>query len=982
MSDPNPLLSLSENGNHHFGLASVGFNANPLDVAISTGHIAESLEVSSCAPIIEFGINRLCLLSRLGYISATAREIDTLESALSTKGTPSISSKSRRALREYLDLLRNDLKGFTARAETTRGYRKDPPDHTLIATNKIGFELRSSLEQAIIIATQAGRDVVTSGDLYIGLARANKSSPTIKLIKRLTVRSAQQVIQNISTYDDEAHADIHECEGSGDGHNCYFLSDRLSASFSKAWLESGQGSRPITSLLLFKHLLSDPQSGIYKALNLTPMSLADISRRYLELCRKSQTARVQSSRAIAPADEDETTEGTKSPSFSSHPLFPALADVGTDLIALATIGELRPVIGRDGELRRLIRVLTSTQCSSALLTGESGVGKTSIVEGLAQLMAENHVPRSLLETEIFSLHASSLIGGTTYRGELETRYIKLLNELSQSPVKVILFIDEIHSIIQDSSFFGFIQALKPYLSSGKVRIIGACTDDEFSKYQNRARALFRRFELIRVERPTSELTREILKSSLPRIEGHHGVSFTPEAVEATVRLALRHLRDSSPPDSVLVLADRVAGIVREFLDENQENRAIGPAVDRAISRLSDKARELWGRGDVKQSLEIRLLTLPRLMALSEQVGEPDLETLKPNQITEADVRFGLAIIKGSKNPEFFRDRSSALSNLETHLNSRVVGQPLAVQLVANRVRTGMSVVASDERPKSIFLFVGPTGVGKTELAKALSSKLDCKLFRFDMSEYQEKHSVARLIGAPPGYVGYDEGGQLTEAVRKHPNSIVLLDEIEKAHPDISNLLLQLSDEGVVTDGRGVRVDFRDSIIILTSNVGTTAMRYRLSGFGGPPSKESSSTALMSHVVSQWSPEFYNRIDEVVVFKELTTTELENILQIYIDNTVEKLRTKYRNARVTLLPNAISEILRRLDTSFGARDLRRIFEVTVLVGIAKLDLDSKIRDDSKLFVDYELDKFTIKLRKPGGGKKAKTTPERVIANHHT
>ncbi|QKS17593.1 AAA family ATPase [Curtobacterium sp. Csp2] len=685
----------------------------------------------------------------------------------------------------------------------------------------------------------------------------------------------------------------------------------------------------------------------------------------------------------------------------------ALEQYGVDLTAIARSGKLDPVIGRDAEIRRVSQVLTRRTKNNPVLIGEPGVGKTAVVEGLAQRIVAGDVADSLKDKRLVSLDMSALIAGAKYRGEFEERLKAVLKEIDESDGQVITFIDELHTLMGAGGGEGSVAAsnmLKPMLARGELRLIGATTLDEYREYIEKDAALERRFQQVFVGEPTVEDTVAILRGLKERYEAHHKVTINDSALVAAASLSNRYISGRQLPDKAIDLIDEAASRLRMEIDSSPvEIDELKRTVDRlrveefalkqekddaSKARLETLRAELAGRQTLLDELEQRWqserASLNRIGELKQQLDElnmrsqraqreADYETVsrleygeKPrieaelaaaeqaesaermvnDSVTDEDIAAVIAQWTGIPMGRLLQGETEKLLHLETELGRRIIGQRSAVGTVSEAVRRTRAGISDPDRPTGSFLFLGPTGVGKTELAKALAEFLfddEKALVRIDMSEYGEKHSVARLIGAPPGYVGYEAGGQLTETVRRRPYSVVLLDEVEKAHPEVFDVLLQVLDDGRLTDGQGRTVDFRNTILILTSNLGSQFMTDL------SLSDEQREEAVRELVQQAFRPEFVNRLDDIVVFQALTSDDLGQIVSLYVDRLARRLSDRRLELAVT--PAARSWLADRgYDPVYGARPLRRLMQRQIDDRLARAILSGDVRDGDTVRVD--------------------------------
>jgi len=683
----------------------------------------------------------------------------------------------------------------------------------------------------------------------------------------------------------------------------------------------------------------------------------------------------------APSVKDEMQRGSYGKRGSSTP---ALDSYSRNLTQMALDGKLDPVIGREHEIQRVIQILSRRTKNNPCLIGEPGVGKTAVVEGLAQRIAAGDVPDTIADKRVMTLDLSGMVAGSKYRGEFEERIKKVIAEVVESK-DVLLFIDEIHTIIGAGGAEGALDAsniLKPSLARGELQLIGATTINEYRKYIEKDAALERRFQPVTVDEPSEEESIAILKGLRSRYEEHHKVEITDDALEAAVKLSARYINDRFLPDKAIDLIDEASSKVRLL---NYTKPAKVRTYEEQIDELEEEKEtaireEAYEKaGDIKKKQEKLKEKIRQTLEKWEKEKEIRKLTVGENEV--ADVVAGWTKIPVKKLAE---EESERLKNLENILHERVVGQEEAITAVSKAIRRGRIGLKDPKRPIGSFLFLGPTGVGKTELSKALAEAMfgtETSLIRVDMSEYMEKHSVSKMIGSPPGYVGYEEGGQLSEKVRRNPYSVILFDEIEKAHPDVFNILLQVLDDGHITDAQGRKIDFKNTIIIMTSNAGAeNIIAPKRLGFGvatdAKADHEFMKGRVMEEVKRLFKPEFLNRIDEIIVFHQLTKEHMKGIADIMLKG-IEK-RCKEQLGITLTVNEAAKELLidKGYDEKYGARPLRRTIQSLLEDKMAEEILDGKIKKSAGVEAGCEDGRLIFTVKKKAAARRKTAAPKAV------
>ncbi len=794
-----------------------------------------------------------------------------------------------------------------------------------------------SINLAIACAQEMGHTYIGSEHLLLGLLKEGKSV-------------ACGLLNNKNVTDEDIEQRLVEVVGKG-------LPTELSANDftprSKRILETaiyesrrmGQGYVGTEHLLMA--ILKEEDSYAVKFLQEMGISTREL---YME-CQRALSGEDVSSGWQGAANKANGAKGNSNTK--------TLDQFSKDLTAIARDQGLDPVIGRDKEIERVIQILSRRTKNNPCLIGEPGVGKTAIAEGLAQKIVENKVPEILRNKRVVSLDLSGMVAGTKYRGDFEERIKTALDEVLKAG-NVILFIDEIHTIVGAGAAEGAVDAaniLKPQLARGEIQIIGATTLNEYRKYIEKDAALERRFATVMVDEPTQEDAVKILQGLRDKYEAHHGVKITDEAILAAVKLSARYINDRYLPDKAIDLIDEASSRVRlrSFTAPPDMKE-----LENKLKELGDEKAAAINEQDFERAASLRDQEKELKQQLEEQKSQwQDKNSRERQVVTAEDIAYIISSMTGIPANQLTEEESERLLKLEEELHKRIIGQDAAVTAVAQAIRRGRVGLKDPKRPIGSFIFLGPTGVGKTELCKALAQCLfgdDDAMIRFDMSEYMEKHSVSRLVGSPPGYVGYDEGGQLTERIRRKPYSVVLFDEIEKAHPDVFNMLLQILDDGILTDSQGRRVSFKNAVIIMTSNIGARLLteKQKNLGFASAEQKQKDDAAVNEAVLAElkkaFRPEFLNRVDDIIVFNKLTSEDIQKIAKNMLQTLSD--RVKEMDITLTFTDAAVEHIAKAgFDEIYGARPLRRAIAAEIENRLSQEMLEGNVKAGDQIVCDW-------------------------------
>ena len=815
--------------------------------------------------------------------------------------------------------------------------------------NRISKSLDAAFARVTFDLTKADIRHSYKDFLALEILREESSSAFHILAERLKDWELRQLLQRITTL---VESQPHEEQSSP---------ERFMHSFRDTLIEKNSHNGIISSAHILREIASDTTTATSQALALYGITAQTIDSALEpnEESNEGQKSHIQFN-IFGQFNPDEPMEKNSDSKL--------IDKFGTDLTRLASEGKIDPVIGRDSEIERVIQILSRRKKNNPILIGEAGVGKSAIVEGLALRIASGKAPYSIRGKRIISIDINSLIAGTKYRGEFEERMQQLLDEL-RSATDTIIFIDEIHTIVGAGATQGSLDTaniLKPALARGELQTIGATTLDEFRENIESDAALERRFQKVMVEPTSAQQTLDILRNIAPHYEQYHNVSYTEEALRTCVTLTERYVTDRHFPDKAIDVLDEAGA--RSRVETLQEPADI-TLTEQLLSDVSRERRAAVAALVYEKAASARLKEIALKSKLNEQRSDWQRRLkMNPTPITGKDIERVITSITGIPADRLSRGEAERLQTLSDHLMSRVIGQREAVERITRSLQRHRAGLKDSNRPIGVFMFVGPTGVGKTLLAKELSKWMfDHKrgLIRIDMSEYSERHNTSRLIGSPPGYVGYGEGGQLSEAVRRHPYSVVLFDEIEKAHPEVFNAMLQIFDEGHLTDGAGRKVDFRNTIIILTSNVGSrsAATRSSMVGFNTPSkgtlNQSQPQSEYQKALESTFAPEFLNRIDDIIYFRELSVEDVEQIIDLELSHLLS--RTQELGYTLEIAPEA-RRLLARLgyEARYGARALRRTLLGKVEEPLSALIIDGKLFTGGRVIVETLEDDITLRV----------------------
>ena len=801
---------------------------------------------------------------------------------------------------------------------------------------KFSESAKNVIESAEKIAINLGHNYVGSEHILYGMAQ-QKSGIAYNILKKQNISSEDILLKIREIFGGENDVII----------KTYGFTPKTKILIEEAYDETEKlYLNNIGTEQLLLAILKNKENMAYKILVELKF---DVSKAYDEIIK------------IIMAEEDLNKEKKINPKKNNSSN--VLNQYGTDLNKLAIEGKVDSVIGRNKEIDRLIQILSRRNKNNPCLIGEPGVGKTAIVEGLAKKIIEQDVPEMLKNKKVFTLDLTSIIAGAKYRGDFEERLKKCLKEVQKSD-NIILFIDEIHTIVGAGAAEGAIDAaniLKPILARGEIQLIGATTLDEYRKYIEKDAALERRFSPIMVEEPSKEETKKILLGIREKYETHHNVKIEENVIEEIVELSARYINDRYMPDKAIDLLDEAASKVRMktfTIPEELKNK------QKEIQKMVNKKNEAINCQEFELAAKYRDEEINARNDYAVQEEKWRNNNIKEKiKLEKEDIRSVISSLTNIPVTQITENENAKLINLETNLKKRVVGQNEAIESISKAIKRSRVGINDPNKPLCSFLFLGPTGVGKTEVSKALAYNLfgsESSIIRLDMSEYMEAHSVSKIIGSPPGYVGFEEEGRLTKKVRSNPYSIVLLDEIEKAHPDIMNILLQILDEGSLTDSTGRNINFKNTIIIMTSNIGASKITENRSlGFGNINTNEDNKKTVMAELKKEFKPEFINRIDEIIVFNKLRKEDIIKIMDIMVKDLEERLKRK--NIKIELTEEFKTYIVEKeIDLNYGARELKRKLQEIIENEIAERTINRTIEENSKIIFDFVNNKKEINI----------------------
>jgi ATP-dependent Clp protease ATP-binding subunit ClpC len=824
---------------------------------------------------------------------------------------------------------------------------------------------KAALQAARIAARNLGSDCVTVEHLLFGLVREDSgvASETLKALKVNLTELSETIQRALST-----NGGLMTVGGDSHGGLLTFTGQCKAVLYNAAKIAKEEGVQFIGPEHLMLAILQQTDSPAAATLSTYNVTFENYQEMLMQIKREADGQPMDDGQQ--PDDEPrERYTQTRQAAPQSRSKTPILEHFGRDLTAMARAGKLDPIIGREAEIERLIQILCRRKKNNPALIGEPGVGKTAIIEGLALKIVQRKIPDLLANKRVVTLDVAAMVAGTKYRGQFEERVKGLIMELQRVGNSVILFIDELHTIVGAGGSEGSLDAsniFKPALARGELQCIGATTFDEYRKYIEKDPALERRFQTIIVNPPTVEDSIQILEGLRPKYEQHHNVHYTPDAVRAAVELGERYISERFLPDKAIDVLDEAGARVRLNsikIPQDLQN------MEDELGECLQKKEEAVANQDYTSAAQLRAREEELQNSIAERKKQLQSEESEMPIVDENVIRDVISKMTGIPVRRLGGEEAQKLIHLGDEIKQRVIGQDQAVDAIVKSIRRSRAGIRNNKRPMGSFLFLGPTGVGKTELAKVLCKELfgsEDSLVRIDMSEYMEKHSVSRLIGAPPGYVGFEDGGgQLSEKVRKHPYSVVLLDEIEKAHPDIYNLLLQILDDGILTDSYGRKINFKNTIIIMTSNAGAREVRHSSGmGFtkmGETDDYERMETAIREEVKRVFSPEFLNRVDEQIVFRALSKKDLVSVVDIQMGFLQKNLSD--RGILLEMSQEAKEFVVNHnYDASLGARPIRRSIQNLVEDEIAEGLLLGTMTDFSTIYVGVEDGKLSFKCEK--------------------